>query len=101
MATTVAQLITEYPDLVPLNEENPAYVAAVLARAERMTGNNWPSAYRDDAVYLQTAEWLALSPAGRNAKLAVELTSGRFQTSYTEALAQLKRAAFAGIGRVV
>lgn len=101
MATTVTQLLIEYPDLSPINEENHPYVVAVLARAERLSGNAWPAAYRDDAVYLQTAEWLALSPAGRNAKLSVELTSGRFTTSYTDALKALKKAAFAAVDRVV
>ena len=37
----------------------------------------------------QAAEMLALSPMGRNAKLAVELTSGRFSTAYTDELEKL------------
>lgn len=101
MAATTAQLVIEYPELAPLLEENPTYVAAVLARAERRVSPSWTAETRDDQVYLQAAEFLALSPMGRNAKLSVELTSGRFSTSYTDELALRKRAEMVAIGRVV
>lgn len=101
MAATTAQLVIEYPELAPLLEENPTYVAAVLARAERRVSPSWTAATRDDQVYLQTWEFMAQSPMGRNAKLSVELTSGRFETASSGELARRKKSEMMGIKRVV
>jgi hypothetical protein len=53
-----------------MHAEDAPLIAAVIARAERRIGDLWPAEVRDDIVELQAAHMLALSPAGRNAKLS-------------------------------
>jgi len=67
VAVTAASFLVAYPEFALLDE---GYVTAVLARAERRIGDHWREDLRDDIVELQTAHMLALSPAGRNAKLS-------------------------------
>jgi hypothetical protein len=70
MAVTTASLIEAYPEFEPLSEQYPDLVDAVIARAERRISISWPDEIRDDIVELQVAHLLAMSPAGRNAKLS-------------------------------
>lgn len=70
MAVTTASLIEAYPEFAPLSEQYPDLVDAVIARAERRIGPSWPDEIRDDIVELQACHMLAMSPAGRNAKLS-------------------------------
>lgn len=88
MAVTADSFLEVFPEFLPLHEEQETLIPAVLARAERRIGDNWPSDEdRDDAVELQAAHMLALSPAGRNAKLS---EPGQ-PTAYQQELACLKR----------
>ncbi len=97
MATTTAQLIIEYPEFAVLNEQDAAYVTAVLARAERRVSPTWPADTRDDMVYLRAAHMLALSPMGRDAKLSDK----HGVTSYGQELQARIAANAVGRGRVV
>lgn len=97
MAATTAQLVIEYPEFAVMNDQDPAYVAAVLARADRRTSPTWPSDTRDDMVYLRAAHILALSPMGRDAKLSDK----HGVTSYGQELAARIAANGVGRGRVV
>lgn len=72
MAVSVESFLEAYVEFVPLSEEpaNAGMIAAFLERAERRIGDHWREDLRDDMVELQLAHMLALSPAGRNAKLS-------------------------------
>jgi hypothetical protein len=70
VSVTVETFLENYAEFAPLHEEDAAYVAAVLARAERRIGPSWPEETRDDIVMLQAAHNLATSPMGRNARLS-------------------------------
>lgn len=70
MAVTADSFLEAYPEFQALHEEDAALVPAVIARAELRIGDTWRETLRDIAVELQAAHMLALSPAGRNAKLS-------------------------------
>jgi hypothetical protein len=72
MAVTVESFLVAFPEFAPLSEEpaNEGLLEAALARAERRVGDHWREDLRDDIVELQLAHMLALSPAGRNARLS-------------------------------
>ncbi len=97
MATTSAQFLIEYPEFLPLSEEQTALVPAVLARAERRIGDSWDADVRDDIVYLQCAHMLSLTPSGRNAKLSAP---GK-PTAYQEELCERKKGHAFGRMRIV
>lgn len=70
MAVTAASFLVAYPEFQPLHEQDEALIPAVLVRAERRVGDVWREDLRDDIVELQCAHMLALTPAGRNARLS-------------------------------
>lgn len=84
MAVTVESFLVAYPEFVPMHTEDAPLVAAVLARAERRIGDLWPATIRDDVVELQAAHMLALSPAGRNAKLSEPGTKTAYECELHE-----------------
>lgn len=98
MTVSVAQFLVEFPEFAPMHDEDPAFLAAVLARADRHISPSWPTETRDDLVYLQCADNCAQSPMGRNAKLSEK---GDAETSYAKELACRKKAFAAGRSRVV
>jgi hypothetical protein len=72
MAVTAESFLLAYPEFEPIHEQQTTLIAAVIARAElRITASWEPADQRDQAVELQAAHMLALSPAGRNAKLSL------------------------------
>src|SRR5688572_7923419 len=97
MAVTVESFIEAFPEFTTLSEEQTALVPAVLARAERRIGDSWSDEIRDDIVELQAAHMLAMSPAGRNAKLS----EPGVKTAYEEELALRKKAHAFGRMRIV
>lgn len=100
--TTAAQLIIEYPELAPLYAEDPAPVAAALARAERQTSADWDSTTRNDQVYLLAAHLLALSPMGRNARLSAPSSKdGVYVSTYQDELQRRKAANAFARSRIV
>lgn len=70
MSVSAATFIQNYPEFQPLYVENEPLIVAVLARAERRIGDAWEADVRDDIVMLQTADMLAQTPMGRNARLS-------------------------------
>ena len=70
MTVTAESFLEAFPEFLPLHAEDEALVPAVIARAELRIGDIWRESLRDIAVELQAAHMLALSPAGRNAKLS-------------------------------
>ena len=70
MSVTANSFLLAYPEFTPLHAEDATLIPAVLARAERRIGNLWRTDLRDDIVELQCAHMLAMSPAGRNARLS-------------------------------
>ncbi len=87
MTVTAASFLVAYPEFAAIHEADETLVPAVLERAELRIGDMWRDGLRDVAVELQTAHMLALSPAGRNAKLS---EPGQ-PTAYQRDLQQLKR----------
>jgi hypothetical protein len=70
VAVTTESFLEAYPEFEVVSEQHPALLPAILARAERRISVSWPTETRDDVVELQIAHMLAMSPAGRNAKLS-------------------------------
>ncbi len=70
MAVTAESFIAAYPEFREIHAEDAGLVALHLARAEILVGDIWRENLRDQIVELRTAHRLALSPAGRNAKLS-------------------------------
>lgn len=87
MAVTAASFLVAHPEFEPLNTEDPDLITAVLARAERRIGDIWREDLRDDIVELQCAHMLAMTPAGRNARLS----KPGAPTAYQHELKCLKR----------
>jgi hypothetical protein len=88
MTVSVEDFLAAYPEFTPLSEEQTGLVAAVLERAERRIGDSWESNIRNDIVELQAAHLLAMTPAGRSAKLS----EPGVKTAYEEDLMLRKKA---------
>jgi hypothetical protein len=98
VAVTVESFLEAFPEFAPMHAEDEPLVVAVLARAERRIGNNWTDdSKRDLAVELQCAHMLAMSPAGRNARLS---EPGE-KTAYECELKEMKKGNAFGKLRVV
>ncbi len=97
MTVSTASFIEAYAEFEPLSEQYPNLVDAVIARAERRISISWPDEIRDDIVELQVAHLLAMTPAGRNAKLS----EPGMPTAYQEELKLRKKGFAFGRLRVV
>jgi hypothetical protein len=97
VAVTVNSFLEAYPEFTALSEEQVLLVPAILARAERRIGDSWEEEIRDDIVELQAAHMLALTPAGRAAKLS----SPGEPTAYQEELMVRKKGHAFGRMRIV
>jgi hypothetical protein len=71
--------VTRYPEMAAMNQQNPGFIAAVLAEADRSVASNVTD--REDLIALVAAEKIATSPQGRAAQM-----SGKGESSYTRAL---------------
>ena len=70
MSVTAESFIAAYPEFASIHDEDAELVALHIARAEALVGDTWRSDIRDQIVELRVAHRLAMSPAGRNAKLS-------------------------------
>ncbi len=93
---TGAEFVVIFPEFVALNAEDPAYVTATLARAERRVSDSWGTR-RNDVVALTTANMLAAGPWGRNARLSEKDGT----STYSVELKEMKRAHACGRSRAV
>lgn len=96
-APTAAAFLIDYPEFTLIHAEDTPLVDAVLARADRRIGPEWPEDVRDDIVMLQAADMLARTPMGRNAMLS----EPGAPTAYSEDLLARKKAFACGRSRVV
>ncbi len=71
MTVTAASFLVARPEFL---KAGAAQIAAALAFAELETSDNAFGASRDYAVILKTADILAQSPAGRDARLMIAQT---------------------------
>jgi hypothetical protein len=86
MALAVADFLKVFPEFNALYAEDPTYVSAALARAERRVSDSWGDR-RDDVVGYTAAHQLALSPYGRNARMI----DGKNVSTYSVELEKMKK----------
>lgn len=91
---TREQFLESYPEFAVIDREEPTIVPAKLAEADGAVSDEW-GGKRDEIVGLETAHRLALSPFGRNAKLA----SSMGKSTYGEQLKQRRRAFACALNR--
>lgn len=91
---TSVEFLVRYPEFVVINAEEPTLLPAALVEADKAVSDQWGDA-REEIVGLETAHRMAISPFGRNAKLA----SSAGKTTYGTQLKARRRAAMALLGR--
>jgi len=90
MALSYATFILKFPEFDSYPPQ--VNVEEVIATEDRSVADSWPSATRDDYVALRTADALAATPAGRNARFTEDAESSSSDvTLYSPKLRRLER----------
>lgn len=92
---TKANFLIRFDEFAVINSEQPALIDAVLAEADKAISDEWGD-QRDEIHGLETAHRLAISPAGRNAKLS----SSMGKSTYGEQLKRRRRAFACALNRL-